>query len=64
MTMKICVDLAKCKLHGQCIIAAPKLFSFKADGKLMWVEHPDESLRTAAEDAADVCPEQAILIEG
>jgi ferredoxin len=64
MTMKICVDLEKCKLHGQCIIAAPELFAFEADGKLRWVEHPAENQRQAAEDAADVCPEQAIVIEG
>ncbi len=61
--MKICVDLKTCKLHGQCIIAAPDLFAFEADGKLRWVEHPAESQRKAAEDAADVCPEQAIVIE-
>jgi ferredoxin len=62
--MKICVDLDKCKSHGQCVIAAPELFSFAADNQLNWVEHPEEALRKAAEDAADVCPEQAITIEG
>lgn len=41
--MKICVDLEKCKLHGQCIIAAPDLFAFDADGKLTWVQSPGES---------------------
>lgn len=61
--MKICVDLVKCQLHGQCAIAAPKLFSFGDDGKLQWVEQPDESARREAEEAADVCPEQAITIE-
>jgi ferredoxin len=61
--MKICVDVERCKLHGQCIIAAPDLFSFDADGKLKWVEHPDESQRQAALEAADVCPEQVITIE-
>ncbi len=62
--MKICVDLEKCKLHGQCIIAAPGLFAFETDGKLRWVENPGEDQRRAAEDAADVCPEQAIVVEG
>ena len=61
--MKICVDLEKCKLHGQCIIAAPDLFAFTSDGKLKWVEHPGDGQRQAAEEAADVCPEQAITIE-
>jgi ferredoxin len=61
--MKICVDLVKCNLHGQCIIAAPDLFSFASDGSLRWVEHPHEKQYPAALDAADVCPEQAIVIE-
>lgn len=61
--MKICVDLEKCQLHGQCVIAAPKVFSFGDDGKLVWVERPDDALRRAVEEAADVCPEQAITIE-
>lgn len=62
--MKLCVDLKKCNLHGQCIIAAPELFSFNADGSLKWVEHPTDAQRQAADEAADVCPEQAISIEG
>ena len=61
--MRICVDLDKCKSHGQCVIAAPKIFSFAADNQLVWVEQADEALRKEAEDAADVCPEQAITIE-
>ena len=61
--MKICVDLEKCKLHGQCVIAAPDLFSFDKDGNLVWVEHPATHQLKAAEEAADVCPEQAITIE-
>jgi ferredoxin len=61
--MKICVDLKICRRHGQCVIAAPKVFSFAENGELQWVESPDPSLRDDAEDAADVCPEQAITIE-
>jgi len=61
--MKLCVDLEKCKLHGQCIIAAPKLFGFRADGSLWWVETIDATQQKEADEAADVCPEQAIWIE-
>lgn len=61
--MKICVDRAICRRHGQCVIAAPRLFSFAANGELVVAEKPDESLRHDAEDAADACPEQAITIE-
>ncbi|WP_334174532.1 ferredoxin [Pseudoxanthobacter sp.] len=62
--MKVCVDMKKCLMHGQCVIAAPDIFSFGPEGELLWVEEPDESLRRQAEDAVDVCPEQAIVIEG
>lgn len=61
--MKICVDMNKCNLHGQCVIAAPDLFVLEK-GTLTWVENPEPSQRQAAEEAADVCPEQAITIEG
>lgn len=61
--MKICVDLVKCQLHGQCVIAAPEVFSFDPEGKLLWVAEPSAEQHSAAEDAADVCPEQAITIE-
>ncbi|MDQ0506729.1 ferredoxin [Xanthobacter agilis] len=60
----MCVDMKKCQYHGQCVIAAPDLFSFAEDGSLKWVETIDDSLRQQAEDAADVCPEQAITLEG
>lgn len=61
--MRICVDDKVCMRHGQCVIAAPALFSFAPDGSLQVVADPDESLRLDAEDAADACPEQAITIE-
>lgn len=61
--MKICVDLAKCALHGQCVIAAPEIFAFAEDGSLKWEASPADRLRSQAEAAADVCPEQAITIE-
>jgi ferredoxin len=61
--MKICIDLEKCRLHGQCVIAAPELFSFNDDGSLRWTEHPTKAQEQAALEAADVCPEQAITFE-
>jgi ferredoxin len=61
--MKVIVDVKKCQLHGQCIISAPKVFSFDADGNINWVPAPDEAERPEIEDAADVCPVQAITIE-
>lgn len=62
--MKVIVDLDKCQDHGQCVFAAPQVFSLNADGHLEFVAEPGESEREAVEDAADVCPVQAISIEG
>lgn len=62
--MKIVLDRTRCKLHGQCRGAAPELFDFGPDGSLVVLdENPPEELREAAQDAVDVCPEQAISIE-
>jgi ferredoxin len=58
--MRVEVDRDACRLHGQCTIAAPEVFRFDAAGDLVYVADPDESLRGAAEDAMDACPEQAI----
>ncbi len=62
--MKIVFYQSRCKRHGQCRGAAPELFDFAPDGSLVVLDQaPPETLREAAEDAVDVCPEQAISIE-
>jgi ferredoxin len=62
--MKVHVDMSICLLHGQCVIAAPEVFSFNAEGGLVWVADCNEGLRADVEAAADACPEQAIVIDG
>lgn len=63
--MRVVVDMDKCQDHGQCAFAAPEVFQIDAAGKLVVLqEEPDESLRDNVEEAADVCPVQAITIEG
>lgn len=62
--MKIVVDANLCQDHGQCVFAAPEIFSLDDQGHLVYVSDVDESLRDKAEDAADVCPLQAITVEG
>lgn len=62
--MKVHVDRSLCDDHGQCIIAAPKVFRMNDDGKLDYDENPDDALRDEVEEAADVCPIQAILLGG
>lgn len=61
--MKVVVDMSVCKDHGQCAYAAPEVFQINENGRLVYVSEPDESLREAVEEAADVCPLQAITIE-
>ena len=61
--MHVTVDLAKCQDHGQCAIAAPAVFPMDDDGKLEYDANPDDSERADVEEAADVCPVQAILIK-
>lgn len=70
--MRISVDLKKCNDHGQCVFSAPEVFALDADGKLTFRAEAtdtyisgdlDESLRDDVEEAADVCPLQAIEIE-
>ena len=70
--MRITVDLNKCNDHGQCVFSAPAVFSLDADGKLSFRGEAtgtyvsgelDDALRDDVEEAADVCPLQAITIE-
>ncbi len=61
--MKIVVDMDLCADHGQCVYAAPEVFQLDDNGKLVFKAEADESLRDQVEEAADVCPMQAISIE-
>jgi ferredoxin len=69
--MQVVVDLNKCQDHGQCVFSAPAVFSLDDQGKLSFRREAsdtylsgdlDESLRDDVEEAADVCPLQAIEI--
>ena len=62
--MKVVVDRNICQDHGQCCFSAPTVFELDSDGRMaVLVEEPDESLRAEVEEAADVCPVQAITIQ-
>jgi ferredoxin len=60
--MKITVDLDKCQDHGQCAIAAPVAFRIDDDGRLEYEGEVDDAYLDEVEEAADVCPVQAILV--
>lgn len=65
MTPKVIVDRDVCQNHGQCVFAAPQVFELDEEGELLVLDdEPDDSLRDLVEEAADVCPVQAITIEG
>lgn len=70
--MRVEVDLDKCQDHGQCVFAAPDVFALDDAGRLSFRGEAtgvylsgelDESLRDDVEEAADVCPLQAILVK-
>jgi ferredoxin len=58
--MEIHVDMDMCDLHGQCVFAAPELFSFDDAGELVYVAEVDDRLAPKARSAASVCPAAAI----
>lgn len=60
--MRIHVDMDLCQSHGQCVFAAPELFSFVDDDNLVYAETADEGLRGALERSAAACPMRAIRV--
>jgi ferredoxin len=63
--VKVVVDRDKCQEHGQCCDAAPAVFQLDKAGRLhIVIDEPDESMRGDVEEAADVCPMQAITVVG
>ena len=62
MTAKINVDRAACKLHAECAAQAPDIFAFDAAGNLTYREQVDGAAAAEAEDAAFLCPTQAITV--
>jgi ferredoxin len=50
--------------NAQCVLAAPEVFEVREDGMLYVLQgEPAESLRVKVENAARLCPTQAITIE-
>lgn len=60
--MKVTVDMTMCQDHGQCAIAAPEVFRINVEGHLEYDAEPGDAMLEYVEEAADVCPVQAILI--
>lgn len=65
--MHVTVDLAVCQGYAQCVQAVPEVFELREDERLHAVvvnPEPDESLRERLELAVQLCPMQAITIDG
>lgn len=63
--MRIIVDYDLCESNALCMDAAPEVFEVRDDDFLYVLdENPAEELRAKVEQAARVCPKQAIKIEG
>lgn len=63
--MKVVVDFDLCESNARCMVAAPEVFEVRDDDFLYVLqEEPPEQLRAKVEEAARVCPRQAITVEG
>jgi ferredoxin len=62
--MRVVVDFDLCESNALCMDAAPEVFEVREDDFLYVLdENPSEELRGKVEQAARVCPKQAIKIE-
>ena len=63
--VRVVVDTEKCESNALCMGVAPEIFDVPDEGPVeVQNEHPSEDMRSEAEEAARVCPTQAITIEG
>jgi ferredoxin len=69
--MRFELDLDKCEDHAQCVYAAPHLFSLDSRGRQALRAQTSGAFRSdeidpaeadALDEAADVCPVQAITL--
>lgn len=63
--MRIVTDTARCVGAGQCALTEPKVFDQSDDDGtvVLLTEHVDDDLVASVEEAADLCPSQAISLE-
>ena len=62
--MKIVVDYDLCEANALCMEAAPEVFRVEEDDTLtVLMEEPGDELRAKVEEAARLCPRQAISIQ-
>lgn len=63
--MRVKVDFDLCQSNAVCMGIAPDVFEVRDDGFLYILQdEPSEERRADVEEAANMCPTQAIEIEG
>lgn len=60
--LSVIVDLSRCEVYGQCVFAAPGVFSLHGEDSLEFDPAPDEAAREHVLRAAKACPVQAISV--
>lgn len=56
----ISIDMDKCQHYGQCVFEAEDIFQLDDDGKLQYMKEVPDDRQEVVDNAADVCPMQAI----
>lgn len=60
--MHVLVDLNRCQSYGQCVYAAPDVFTLRDEEVLEWDYSPAQDRRAGLEQAVHACPVQAITV--
>jgi len=64
MALKVVVDFDLCEANARCMEVCPEVFKVDDDDVLhILIENPPDSMGEKLEEAARVCPRQAITIE-
>jgi len=64
MALKVIVDYDLCEANALCMDCAPEVFRVEEDDSLtVLMEEAPENLRAKVEDAARLCPRQAIQLK-
>ncbi len=61
--MKVRVDEDACVGDGSCVSICPEIFEMEGEVAKAKIEDVPEELKDSCQEAADVCPVEAIIIE-
>jgi ferredoxin len=63
--MRVTADLDLCQGHAMCALEAPDVFAYDKDEDKVRIlqEWPEDSRRTAVDNAVKYCPTRALSLE-